>query len=157
MKITDVRTMLLHGPDPHGVGGVERTWDVLLVRIDTDGGVYGLGEAGAFMGDREAIAYAREWLIGRDPLAIGPFIRAMLSGGLPPYEPQMSPTATVDGPIVFAARPRDSGGGRHAAATQTSDGPAMLDGAIARSNGRFAQITHMGRRELLPYLHHAAL
>ena len=30
MKITDVRTMLLHGPDPHGVGGVERTWHVLL-------------------------------------------------------------------------------------------------------------------------------
>ena len=24
MKITDVRTMLLLGPDPHGVGGIER-------------------------------------------------------------------------------------------------------------------------------------
>ena len=68
MKITDVRTMLLLGPDPHGVGGLERSWHVLLVRIDTDAGVYGLGEAGNFFGDRQAIAYAREWLIGRDPL-----------------------------------------------------------------------------------------
>ena len=75
---------------------------MLLVRIDTDAGVYGLGEAGNFFGDRQAIAYAREWLIGRDPLAIRPFVRAMLSGGLPPYEPQMSPTATVDGPAAWA-------------------------------------------------------
>jgi galactonate dehydratase len=102
MKITDIRTMLLRGPDPHGVGGVERTWHVLLVRIDTDAGVYGLGEAGNMFGDRQAIAYARDWLIGRDPLSVRPFVRAMLSGGLPPFEPQMSPTATVDGPAVWA-------------------------------------------------------
>ena len=101
MKITDIRTMLLLGPDPHGVGGVERSWHVLLVRVDTDAGVYGLGEAGNFMGDRQAIAYARDWLIGRDPLAINPFVRAMLSGGLPPYDPQMSGTATVDGPAAW--------------------------------------------------------
>ena len=101
MKITDVRTMLLLGPDPHGVGGVERSWHVLFVRVDTDAGVYGLGEAGNFMGDRQAIAYARDWLIGRDPLAINPFVRAMLSGGLPPYDPQMSGTATVDGPMAW--------------------------------------------------------
>ena len=101
MKITDVRTMLLLGPDPHGVGGVERSWHVMFVRVDTDAGVYGLGEAGNFMGDRQAIAYARDWLIGRDPLAINPFVRAMLSGGLPPYDPQMSGTATVDGPMAW--------------------------------------------------------
>jgi L-alanine-DL-glutamate epimerase-like enolase superfamily enzyme len=101
MKITDIRTMLLLGPDPHGVGGVERSWHVLFVRVDTDAGVYGLGEAGNMMGDRQAIAYARDWLIGKDPLAINPFVRAMLSGGLPPYDPQMSATATVDGPIVW--------------------------------------------------------
>ena len=63
-------------PIPHGVGGLERSWRVRLVRIDTDGGVYGLGEASGFFGDREAIAYARDWLIGRDPLAIRPFVRA---------------------------------------------------------------------------------
>jgi galactonate dehydratase len=101
MKITDIRTMLLLGPDPHGVGGVERSWHVLFVRVDTDAGVYGLGEAGNMMGDRQAIAYARQWLIGKDPLAINPFVRAMLSGGLPAYDPQMSPTATVDGSIVW--------------------------------------------------------
>ena len=38
MKITDVRTMLLTGPDPHGVGGIERVWHVLFVRVDTDAG-----------------------------------------------------------------------------------------------------------------------
>ena len=101
MKITDVRTMLLLGPDPHGVGGIERSWHVLFVRVDTDEGVYGIGEAGNMMGDRQAIAYCRDWLIGKDPLAINPFVRAMLSGGLPPYDPQMSPTATVDGGAVW--------------------------------------------------------
>jgi galactonate dehydratase len=74
---------------------------VLFVRVDTDAGLYGLGEAGNMLGDRQAIAYAREWLIGRDPLAINPFVRAMLSGGLPPYDPQMSATATVDGSMVW--------------------------------------------------------
>ena len=55
MRITDVRTMLLAGPDPHGVGGVPRTWKIMLVRIDTDSGVYGLGEAGTMLGVAEAI------------------------------------------------------------------------------------------------------
>ena len=102
MKITDIRTMQLTGPDPHGVGGIERDWHVLFVRVDTDEGVYGLGEAPNFMGDRLGIAYALEWLRGRDPLTILPFVRAMLYGGLPPYDPQMSPTATTTGGIVWA-------------------------------------------------------
>lgn len=103
MKVTDVRTMRLSGPDPHGVGGTARTWSIEIVRVDTDAGLYGLGEAGHMMGDREAIAYCRDWLIGKDPLAVRPFVRAMLYGGLPPYDPQMSPTATVVGPIAWAA------------------------------------------------------
>ena len=46
MKITDVRTMLLLGPDPHGVGGIER-YVARPVRADRhDAGVYGLGESG---------------------------------------------------------------------------------------------------------------
>ncbi len=102
MKVTDVRTMRLAGPDPHGVGGTARTWALLFVRVDTDAGVYGLGEAPGMMGDREAIAYCREWLLGRDPLSIRPFVRAMLYGGLPPFDPQMSPTATQTGPIAWA-------------------------------------------------------
>jgi galactonate dehydratase len=103
VKVTDVRTMRLSGPDPHGVGGTARTWSIEIVRVDTDAGLYGLGEAGHMMGDREAIAYCRDWLIGKDPLAVRPFVRAMLYGGLPPYDPQMSPTATVVGPIAWAA------------------------------------------------------
>ena len=103
MKITDIRTMKLTGPDTHGIGGVPRNITIELVRVDTDAGIYGLGEAGNFMGDREGIAYCREWLLGRDPLAAGQFVRAMLYGGLPPYNPQMSPTATPTGGIAWAA------------------------------------------------------
>jgi galactonate dehydratase len=103
MRVTDVRTMLLDGPDPHGVGGVARSWKIMLVRIDTDAGIYGLGEAGTMIGVDEAIGYARDRLVGKDPLAIRPFVRLMLSGGLPPFDPQMSPTATVDGPAAWAA------------------------------------------------------
>jgi galactonate dehydratase len=102
MKITDIRTMKLTGVDTHGVGAVEREWTITLVRVDTDAGIHGLGEAGNFLGDRDGIAYCREWLIGKDPLEAGKFVRAMLFGGLPPYDPQMSPTATVTGGIVWA-------------------------------------------------------
>lgn len=103
MRVTDVRTMLLEGPDPHGIGGRPRTWQVLLVRVDTDSGVYGLGEAPAFMGVREALAYCRDWLTGRDPLLAGPFMRMMIYGSMLPGDPQTSPTATPTGPIVWAA------------------------------------------------------
>ncbi|MBM4408072.1 MAG: mandelate racemase/muconate lactonizing enzyme family protein [Chloroflexi bacterium] len=102
MKITDVRTMRLTGPDPHGIGGIGRDVTIELVRVDTDAGLYGIGEAGNFLGDRQGIAYCREWLMGRDPLAINPFVRAMITGGLPPYDPQMSATATVDGPVAWS-------------------------------------------------------
>ena len=102
MKITDIRTMLLQGPDPHGIGGKLREWQVLLVRVDTDSGLHGLGEVGNLPGDREGIEIARRWLIGRDPLQIRPFVRTMLSGGMPPFLPFMSKTATVDGPMAWA-------------------------------------------------------
>ena len=102
MKITDVRTMQLTGRDTHGVGAIARDWTITLVRVDTDAAIHGLGEAGNFLGDREGIAYCREWLIGKDPFEAARFVRAMLYGGLPPYEPQMSPTATVTGGIVWA-------------------------------------------------------
>lgn len=103
MLITDVRTMLLRGPDPHGVGGTERQWDVLVVRVDTDAGVYGIGEAAAFPGVREAIERQRALLVGRDPRAIRPFVRTALYGGLPPFQPQMSMTASPLGPVAWAA------------------------------------------------------
>ena len=82
------------------------------------------------MGDREAIAYARDWLIGRDPLAIRPFVRAMLSGGLPPYEPQMSPDRD---------RRRAGGVGRRAASRwRCATWPA-------RSSGRRSTTCSAGR------------
>ncbi len=90
------------GPTSTASGGIERVWHVLFVRVDTDAGIYGLGESGNFAGDRLLIQYCREWLIGKDPLAINPFVRAMLYGGLPPYDPQMSATATVTGAPIWA-------------------------------------------------------
>src|SRR5688572_14076083 len=95
MKLTDIRTLALEGPDHHGIGGKARTWRVLLVRVDTDEGVYGLGEAphlqASFMGVRDAIACLRERLVGADPLAIRPIVSDALYGGRPPHWPASSP------------------------------------------------------------------
>ena len=46
MTITKVRTTVLKGTDPAGVDGTARTWHTILVRADTDEGLYGLGEDG---------------------------------------------------------------------------------------------------------------
>ncbi|MGQ9683450.1 MAG: mandelate racemase/muconate lactonizing enzyme family protein [Anaerolineae bacterium] len=64
MKITDVK----HIPVSHGWAGYQ------LVKVETDEGIYGWGEAG--VSSRElavagAIQHYREWLIGRDPLQRG--------------------------------------------------------------------------------------
>jgi galactonate dehydratase len=109
MRITDVRTMRLVGPDAHGIGGRPRQISLRLVRIDTDAGISGFGETPDFLGDRDGIAYARAWLLGRDPFEITPFVRAMLYGALPtpggpPAAPSiMSPTATTTGAAVWSA------------------------------------------------------
>ena len=53
MKITDIRLMRLRGPLVHGQGGeTGGTIGKVVVRVDTDAGVYGLGEADDFMGVR---------------------------------------------------------------------------------------------------------
>lgn len=102
MKVTNIRTLHLAGPDQHGLGGAFRTWNILLVRIDTDAGIYGLGEAPYIMGVHEAIDYIKEYLVGKNPFDIRPLTTAMLYGMLPPAgEPSMSPTATPTGPIVW--------------------------------------------------------
>ncbi|MBI1256998.1 MAG: mandelate racemase/muconate lactonizing enzyme family protein [Chloroflexi bacterium] len=64
MKITDVKVF------PVWVGSRNQ----LLVKVETDGGVYGWGESG--LSGRElavigAVNHYREWLIGRDPARIG--------------------------------------------------------------------------------------
>ena len=119
MRITDLRCMRLLGPRPHGGGGKAGTFSKLLVRIDTDEGSYGLGEAENMMGVREGIEYLRAWLIGRDPFSVRPFFSEMLYGTVPPhpkfrvYEPIRfektfrpslicSPTATPTGPVIWA-------------------------------------------------------
>ena len=47
MRVTDLRWMRLEGPDPHGIGGQPRTYSFCLVRVDGEGGLYGIGEAAA--------------------------------------------------------------------------------------------------------------
>jgi galactonate dehydratase len=117
MKITDIRMMKLWGPLYHGQGGQRDMIAKIIVRVDTDAGIYGLGEADDFMGLREGIAYIREYLKGRDPMAIGPLVSELIYGSLPPHHrkakfgvmpgniraiPSMSPTATSFGPIIWA-------------------------------------------------------
>jgi L-alanine-DL-glutamate epimerase-like enolase superfamily enzyme len=102
MRINRIRTMRLTGDDPHGLGA-PRTWSILLVRVDTDEDVHGLGEATDLPGVREAIARAGAGLVGRDPLEIRPIVRELLYGALPPREPSMSQTAVSTGPVAWAA------------------------------------------------------
>src|ERR1051325_1919474 len=64
MKITDIK------PLPVWVG----TRNQLVVKVETDEGIYGLGEAG--LSGRElavigALKHFREFLIGKDPMQIG--------------------------------------------------------------------------------------
>ncbi len=118
MRITDIRTLLLHGPRPHSVGGVPGEVTRFLVRVDTDAGIYGLGEAQDFLGTREAIDYIRSILIGRNPLDVRPAVSEIVYGTLPPHPPNAryqgrkfpsyfqplpmySPTATPTGPILW--------------------------------------------------------
>src|SRR5207247_1023904 len=117
MKITDIRSMRLWGPLHHGLGGQEDMIAKIVVRVDTDSDLYGLGEVDDFMGVREGIAYLRQYLMGRDPMEIGPIASEALYGSLPPHHsnakqgvmegniraiPSMSPTATPTGPVVWA-------------------------------------------------------
>jgi len=108
VRVTDVRTMRLLGPDPHGIGGRSRTYEFLFVRIDTDAGVTGTGEAAAFPGVEDEIRRCREWLLGRDPFEMRPIVRALMYGALPadgnlPAPSIMSSTATQVGPPVWGA------------------------------------------------------
>lgn len=118
MKITDIRTMRLWGPRIHGLGGASDAKVArFILRIDTDAGIYGLGEVDDFMGVAEAIAYIREYFRGRDPFAVNAIVSELLYASLPPHHaaarhgvmpgqinatPATSPTATPWGPVVWA-------------------------------------------------------
>ena len=64
MKITDIKTYpIWYGPR-----------NMLLVKVETDAGLYGWGEAG--LSSRElavvgAVKHYREWLVGKDPMKRG--------------------------------------------------------------------------------------
>jgi galactonate dehydratase len=118
MKITDIRMMRLWGPRNHGVGGGTSSIAKVVVRVDTDAGLYGLGEVDDFMGVRQGIAYMREYFLGRDPFTINAIVSEMLYGTQAPNPPgtrrgpmagniipisMCSPTATPWGPAVWAA------------------------------------------------------
>src|SRR5262245_34234773 len=85
MKISDVRTMRLVGPLPHGGGGSNVTRSKGVLQIDTDQGEYVLGEVEDFMWVSEAVDYLRAWLVGRSPFDIRPFLSEMIYGTLPPH------------------------------------------------------------------------
>lgn len=117
MKITNIRTLRLLGPRHHDVGGGESKIAKLIVRIDTDSGLYGLGEADDFLGVHEGITYLRDYFMGRDPVQVNAIVSETLYGTLPPHPAasrrgmmpggriainMCSPTATVWGPAVWA-------------------------------------------------------
>ena len=63
MKITDIKAF------PVQVGGTQ-----LVVKVETDAGIHGVGEAGIpnrFLAVVGAIRHYREFLLGRDPMRIG--------------------------------------------------------------------------------------
>lgn len=102
MKIKDIRWMSLTGPDPHGLGGQPRPITLVIVKVETNDGRYGLGEAPWIPGIESGLTFIKEHLIGEDPLRIRPFVSEVLYGKLPPGgEPCMSPTVTQTGPMVW--------------------------------------------------------
>ena len=67
MKITDVRTAVVRG-----------NFDWVLVRVETDAGVTGLGEAYWGVGVAELVHKARPLLIGEDPFNVGKLYELMI-------------------------------------------------------------------------------
>jgi len=110
--------MRLWGPRNHGVGGGKAKIAKNVIRVDTDAGIYGLGEADDFMGIRQGVAYMREYFRGHDPFRVNAIISEMLYGTQAPNPPDSkrgvmptgiipcsmcSPTATPWGPVAWAA------------------------------------------------------
>ena len=73
MKITDVQACVVGRPEEHSGGSV---WT--FVRVYTDAGIVGTGEcssAGPFtsgFATKETVLWMKQWLVGEDPLRIGP-------------------------------------------------------------------------------------
>ena len=66
MKITDVKTFLVDASPPGGWSGGGRNW--LFVKVETDAGIYGLGEASGWPRVVEtAIQDLTPVVVGEDP------------------------------------------------------------------------------------------
>ena len=81
MKITDVKTWVVGNPPP-GIGGRY----FIFVKLTTDGGVVGYGEAynatfGPHVTARMIEDFAERYLVGRDPHDIETFFRRAYSSG----------------------------------------------------------------------------
>lgn len=119
MKITDITWLRLFGPLIHGQGGPgDGRIGKVIVRVDTDAGVFGLGEVDDFAGVYDALRYMKHYFHGRDPFAMNAIVSELLYGTLPPHPetakhglmqetliacPSSSPTATTIGPVAWAA------------------------------------------------------
>lgn len=69
MKITDIKTFLVDATPPGGWGGGGRNW--LFVKVETDEGLHGIGEASGWPRVVEtAVRDLKEILIGEDPARI---------------------------------------------------------------------------------------
>lgn len=89
LRITDVTVHLVAWPlrmkRRHGVGDIERSMPGVIVRIGTNGGIVGWGEAApwaVFTGTAEASAsaisrYLKPVLVGADPMRVTTLLRAM--------------------------------------------------------------------------------
>ena len=124
MKITSIRSMRLFGPLLHGQGGeTGGSIGKVVVRIDTDAGIHGLGEADDFMGVRQGIEYAHHYFMGRDPFEAVPIIQEFMWATLPPHPrgaptgtrgneimmvPSSAPTAVPLGPVAWVASAIDT-------------------------------------------------
>lgn len=90
----------------------------VVVRVDSDSGIYGLGEVDDFLGIRDAMSYMAEYFRNRDPFSVNAIVSELLYGTLPPHHAEAvqgvmrngmiavngsSPTATASGPVVWAA------------------------------------------------------
>jgi len=119
MKIADIRVMRLLGPRVHGVGGENGQITKLIIRMDADNGMYGLGEADDFLGVVQGIDYIRAALIGEDPRDIRPAVSRMMYGSMPPY-----PTGTIERFDQHRTPAMYTGDAGYCSATATPTGPA---------------------------------
>src|SRR5688572_27595668 len=117
MKITDIRTMRLWGPLMHGQGAsTDEMIAKVIVRVDTDSGLYGLGECDDFAGVRDIVRYMKHYFMGRDPFETSAIVGELIYATLPPHPktsrhglltpnlraiPSSSPTATPTGPVAW--------------------------------------------------------